>query len=191
MNKIELPPDRLMYPRPTLLVGANVDGKANFMAMGGGGVVNAEPPMMGVLLRHKSYTLKGIWQNKTFSMNTPSVDLVKEADFCGIASGADVGKVRVCRFKVFYGHLETAPLIEQCPVNLECRVMHIMNLGSHDFIIGQVEGTYVSGDCLTDGKPDVNKIRPIVFDITFRRYFAFGEVVAEAYKVGLELKEKG
>ncbi|GAH34868.1 unnamed protein product, partial [marine sediment metagenome] len=105
--------------------------------------------------------------------------------------GADVDKVKVCRFKVFYGHLETAPLIEQCPVNLECRVMHIMNLGSHDFIIGQVEGTYVSGDCLTDGKPDVNKIRPIVFDITFRRYFAFGEVVAEAYKAGLELKEKG
>lgn len=190
MKKVELAPDRLMYPRPTLLVGANVDGKANFMAMGGGGVVNAEPPMMGVLLRHKSYTLKGIWQNKTFSINTPSVDQVKEADFCGITSGADVDKVKICQFEVFYGHLETAPLIEQCPVNLECRVAHIMNLGSHDFIIGQVEGTYVSEDCLTDGKPDVDKIRPIVFDVTFRRYFAFGEVVGGAYKVGLELKEK-
>jgi len=190
VKKVELPPDRLMYPRPALLVGANVDGKANFMAMGGGGVVNAEPPMMGVLLRHTSYTLKGIWQNRTFSINTPSVDLVKEADFCGITSGSDVDKVKVCRFKVFYGHLKTAPLIEQCPVNLECRVVHIMNLGSHDFIIGQVEGTYVSGDCLTDGKPDVDKIRPIIFDATFRRYFAFGELVGEAYKVGLELKKR-
>lgn len=190
MKKVELAPDRLMYPRPTLLVGSSVDGRANFMAMGGGGVVNAEPPMMGVLLRHTSYTLKGIWQNRTFSMNTPSVDMVKEADFCGITSGADVDKVKACRFKVFYGHLSTAPLIEQCPVNLECRVVHIMNLGSHDFIIGQVEGTYVSEDCLTDGKPDVDKIRPIVFDVTFRRYFAFGEVVGGAYKSGLELKKK-
>ena len=190
MKKVELAPDRLMYPRPTLLVGSNVDGKANFMAMGGGGVVNAEPPMMGVLLRQKSYTLKGIWQNKTFSMNTPSVDLIKEADFCGITSGADVDKVKTCQFKVFYGHLETAPLIEQCPVNLECRVMHIMNLGSHDFVIGRVEGTYVSEDCLTDGKPDVDKIRPVVFDIIFMRYFAFGEVIGKAYNSGLELKAK-
>ncbi len=190
VNKVELLPDRLMYPRPTLLVGSNVDGKANFMAMGGGGVVNAEPPMMGVLLRHRSYTLKGIWQNRTFSINTPSVDLVKETDFCGIASGANVDKVKVCRFKVFYGHLETAPMIEQCPVNLECRVVQILNLGSHDFIIGQVEGTYVSGDCLTDGRPDADKIRPMIFDITARNYRAFGEVIAEAYKVGLELKER-
>jgi len=190
MKKVELPPDRLMYPRPALLVGSNVDGKANFMTMGGGGVVNSEPPMMGVLLRHKSYTLKGIWQNKTFSINTPSVDLVRETDFCGITSGADVDKVKVCRFKVFYGHLETAPLIEQCPVNLECRVVHIMDLGSHDFIIGQVAGTYVSEDCLTDGRPDADKIRPMIFDITARNYKAFGEVVADAYKVGLELKEK-
>ena len=190
MKKVELPPDRLMYPRPTLLVGSNVNGKANFMAMGGGGVVNAEPPMMGVLLRHKSYTLKGIWQNRTFSINTPSVDQLKEADFCGIASGADVDKVKICRFKVFYGHLETAPMIEQCPVNLECRVVNIMNLGSHDFVIGQVEGTYVDEGCFTGGKPDVKKVRPIVFDVTFHRYFAFGELVGEAYKAGLELKEK-
>ena len=190
MNKVELPPDRLMYPRPALLVGSNVDGKANFMAMGGGGVVNAEPPMMGVLLRHKSYTLKGIWQNRTFSINTPSADLVKETDFCGIASGADVDKVRVCRFKVFYGHLETAPLIEQCPVNLECRVAQILDLGSHDFIIGRVEGTYVSGDCLTDGWPDAGKIRPMIFDITARNYKAFGEVITGAYQAGLELKER-
>jgi flavin reductase (DIM6/NTAB) family NADH-FMN oxidoreductase RutF len=190
INKVELPPDRLMYPRPTLLVGSNVDGKANFMAVAGGGVVCAEPPMIGVPIRHRAYTLKGVRQNMTFSINTPSVDLVKEADFCGITSGADVDKVKICRFKVFYGHLKTVPLIEQCPVNLECRVVQILTLDSHCFVIGQVEGTYLSEDCLTDGKPDVDKIRPIIFDITFRRYFAFGEVIAEAYKAGLELKER-
>ena len=71
MAIVELTPDRLMYPRPALLVGANVDGKANFMTMGGGGVANSEPPMMSVLLRHNRYTLKGILQNLTFSINTP------------------------------------------------------------------------------------------------------------------------
>jgi len=56
------------------LVGANVDGKANFLAVGGGGVANAEPPMIGVPIRHQRYTLKGIQQNLTFSINTPSID---------------------------------------------------------------------------------------------------------------------
>ena len=69
MNKVAMRPERLMYPRPTLLVGSNVDGKANFMAVGGGGVANAEPPMIGVLIRHHCYTLKGVHQNLTFSVN--------------------------------------------------------------------------------------------------------------------------
>jgi len=187
MAKVELTPDRLMYPRPALLVGANVDGKANFMTMGGGGVANSEPPMMSVLLRHNRYTLKGILQNLTFSINTPPVNLVRETDFCGIASGAKVDKVKVCKFKVFYGKLKTAPLIEQCPVNLECKVVHILNLGSHSFIIGEVTGTYVSEDCLTNGKPDVRKIKPIVFNLESSEYYAFGEVIAKAYSVGKEL----
>ena len=146
-----------MYPRPILLVGSNIDGKANFMAVGGGGVVNAEPPMLGVPIRHFQYTLKGIYQNLTFSVNIPSVDQVKEADYCGIISGSKVDKVKVCGFKLFYGSLQTAPLIEQCPINLECKVVHILNLGTHAFVIGEVKGATISDDCLTDGKPDVKK----------------------------------
>ena len=190
MVKVTLSPDRLMYPRPTLLVGANVDGKANFMAVGGGGVANGEPPMIGVPIRHHCYTLKGIRQNLTFSVNTPSVDLESETDYCGITSGAKVVKVEVCQFKVFYGNLETAPLIEQCPVNLECRVVHILNLGSHSFVIGQVEGTYVAEECLTDGKPDVHKIKPLIFNLELSEYIAFGEVVAKSHSIGQELKAR-
>jgi len=188
MAKIEMTPDRLMYPRPALLVGSNVNGKANFMAVGGGGVANAVPPMIAVLMRHQCYTLKGVLQNLTFSVNTPSVDLVRELDFCGITSGANVDKVKVCKFEVFYGNLKTAPLIEQCPVNLECKVVHILNLGSHAFIIGEVKGTHVSENCLTDGKPDVRKIKPIVFNLEQSEYYAFGEVIAKSHSIGKELK---
>jgi len=190
MSKVTIRPDRYIYPRPTLLVGANVDGKANFLAVGGGGVVNAEPPMIGVPIRHQRYTLKGIQQNLTFSINTPSVDLVRETDYCGITSGAKVDKVKVCQFKVFYGNLKTAPMIEQCPLNLECKVVNILNLGSHSFVIGQVEGSYVSEGCLTDGKPDVNQIKPMIFNLESAEYVAFGEVVAKAFSIGLELKTR-
>lgn len=174
MAKVELAPERLMYPRPTLLVGANVNGKANFMTVGGGGVANGEPPMIAVLIRHHCYTLKGVLQNMTFSVNTPSVNLVKETDYCGITTGAKVDKVKDCGFDLFYGSLKTAPLIEQCPVNLECQVRHVLNLGSHMFIIGEVKGTCVSDDCLTEGKPDTEKIKPIVFNLERREYSEFG-----------------
>lgn len=187
MGKIKMQPERWMYPRPTLLVGANVNGKANFMTVGGGGVADAGPPMIGVPIRHFQYTLKGILENMTFSVNTPSVDQVKETDYCGIVSGAKVDKVRACGFKVFYGDLETAPMIEQCPLSLECKVVHVLNLGTHAFVIGEVKATYISEDCLTDGKPDVEKIRPMVFNLEVSTYSTIGGVVARAWSVGREV----
>jgi flavin reductase (DIM6/NTAB) family NADH-FMN oxidoreductase RutF len=188
LAKIEMKPSNWMCPRPTLLVGSNVNGQPNFMAVGGGGVANADPPMIAVPIRHHQYTLKGIMQNLTFSVNTPSSSQVKEADYCGIVSGSKTDKVRDCGFKIFYGKLETAPLIEQCPVNLECKVVHILNLGTHAFVIGEVKGTFMSDDCLTDGKPDIKKIRPMVFNLESGEYALIGDAVAKAFGAGKELK---
>jgi flavin reductase (DIM6/NTAB) family NADH-FMN oxidoreductase RutF len=176
---------------PALLVGAKVDDKPNFMAVGWGGIVNGEPPMISVALRHQRYTLKGIKQNMTFSVNVPSTDLVKETDYCGIISGAKVNKAEVCRFKIFYGKLNNAPLIEQCPVNLECKVVHILDLGSNSLVIGRIEETHVSDSCLTDGKPDVNKIKPFIYTTApANQYQAFGDILAKAFSIGEELKTK-
>ena len=185
MSKTRIGPTTLIYPMPTLLVGAEVDGKPNFLAIAWAGIANGEPPMISVALRPQRYTIKGIRQNQTFSVNVPSVDLVREADYCGVRSGAKVDKVAACNFKIFYGKVEKAPLIEQCPVNLECRVVHMVELGSHHLIIGRIEETHVSDDCLTDGQPDVEKIRPFIFVKPSRRYHALGDVIAKALSVGL------
>lgn len=189
MAKVTLPPDRYMYPRPALLVGTKVDDKPNFMAVGGGGVVNAKPPMIGIPIQHRHHTLKGIRQNMTFSVNTPSLDQVKELDYCGIVSGRDADKVAVCGFSVFYGTLKTAPMIEQCPLNHECQVKHLLNLGTHSFVIGQIEGSYISEDSILNGRPDTERIRPMVFDMEASVYLSFGKEVAKAYSVGRELKK--
>jgi len=173
----------------TLLIGANVDGKPNFMAVAACGIANGEPPMISIAIRHQQYIQKGIRQNLTFSVNIPSIDLVKENDYCGSVSGSKVNKAEVCQFKVFYGKLGSAPLIEQCPVNLECKVVHILDLGSHSLIVGRVEETHVSDNCLTDGKPDVNKIKPLIYARDpARQYLDFGKVTAKAYSVAQELK---
>lgn len=174
---------------PALLVGANIDDKPNFMTVAWGGIANGEPPMISAAIRHTRHTLKGIRQNETFSVNIPSADMVREADYCGITSGSKVNKVEACQFEVFYGKLGNAPLIEQCPVNLECKVIHILDLGSHALVIGRIEETHVSESCLTDGKPDVSKIKPITYIMApATRYQALGEVLAKAFSVGRELK---
>jgi len=189
MGKIVMGPQTLVYPMPTLLVGTNIDDKPNFMTVAWGGIANGEPPMISVAIRHIRHTLKGIRQNGTFSVNIPSADMVREADYCGITSGSKVNKVEACQFEVFYGKLGNAPLIEQCPVNLECKVIHILDLGSHALVIGRIEETHVSESCLTDGEPDVSKIRPITYIMSpVTRYQALGEVLAKAFSVGKELK---
>ena len=191
MGKILMGPGTLIYPQPALLVGANVNGKPNFLTVAWSGIANENPPMISIAIRHNRYTLRGIKQNMTFSVNVPATDMVIETDYCGIVSGSEVDKVEVCRFKVFYGKLGSAPLIEQCPVNLECKVIHSLDLGSHSLVVGRIEETHVSESCLTDGKPDIDKINPFSY-ITDpdSQYQAVGEVIGKAYSIGKELEKR-
>ena len=189
MSKILMGPSTLIYPMPTVLVGADVDGVPNFMAVAWCGIANGEPPMISVAIRPQRYTYRGISQNQTFSVNVPSTDLMREVDYCGMMSGSEVNKAEVCRFNVLYGNLGNAPLIEQCPINMECKVEHVLELGSHSLFVGRVEETHVSENCLTDRKPDVNKIKPFIFTAApGRQYRAFGDIMGKAFSVGLELK---
>jgi len=189
MSKVILGPSVIFYPLPTVLVGANIEGKANFTAVAWCGVVNSSPPMISVSLYHTRYSLKGIRQSGTFSINIPSVDYVNETDYCGMVSGADTDKASDCKFNVFYGNLETAPLIEQFPVNIECRVFTEMDLGSHVLIIGQLNEVYVTSDCLTNGNPDVAKIRPFLWVARpGNDYYDFGKPIGKAFISGEKIK---
>ncbi len=81
-------------------------------------------------------------------------------------------------------------MIRQCPVNLECHVEHTLDLGWHHLVIGRVEDTHVSDECLTDGRPDADKIAPFLWiSDGNNRYQAFGDVIGKAFRIGLELEE--
>lgn len=192
MGKVTIGPGTLIYPMPVFLVGADVDGKPNFLAVAWGGIASERPPMISVALRHQRYTYRGIKQTGTFSVNIPSRDIIGEVDYCGIVSGAKADKVAVCRFSVFYGRLDNAPMIEQCPLNLECRVVDTLDLGSHALVIGRIEETHITEACLTNGKPDVAKIKPFLYsEGQARQYLAFGEVIGSAFRIGRKLKVRG
>jgi flavin reductase (DIM6/NTAB) family NADH-FMN oxidoreductase RutF len=189
MTKKKMGPQPMLWPHPTVLVGANVDGKPDFATVAWAGVVSGNPAAVAIGLQPHRYSLKGIYQNRTFSVNVPSVDLVKETDYCGLVSGEKTDKVKDCGFKVIFGDLKTAPLIEQCPINLECEAIHFINLGSHTLVVGRVAETYFSEDCLTGDHPDINKVSPFVFGPG--KYHAIGGAIADAFGIGKEMKSKG
>jgi len=188
MKKATLGPMTLLYPKPALLIGADVDGKPNFMTAAWAGIANLAPPLLSVAIRRERYTYRGIEENRTFSVNIPSEDLVTEADYCGLVSGRKNDKPAACGFTVFYAKLRTAPLIEQCPVNLECRLVQKLDFKTHVLCIGAIEEVHVNEDCLTDGKPDVKKVRPLVFTSGYENaYYGLGDRLAPAYHVGKKL----
>jgi flavin reductase (DIM6/NTAB) family NADH-FMN oxidoreductase RutF len=186
MEKITLGSMPYMSVMPTLLVGANVKGKPNYMTAAWATVACMAPPMVCVAVNKARYTAKGIEENKTFSLNVPSVLQVIETDHCGLVSGAQENKSGV--FRSFYGKLKTAPLAEECPVNIECKLFKAVDCGSHLLYIGEVAEIHADKACVIDGKPDIKKINPIVYaQLT---YFDVGKQVDKAFSAGKNYQKK-
>jgi flavin reductase (DIM6/NTAB) family NADH-FMN oxidoreductase RutF len=182
VEKTKLGPQTLLYPLPAALVGARVNGTANFMTAAWCGIAASEPPALTVGLREGRFTLAGIKDTGTFSINVPSAEMAKAVDYCGIYSGRKDDKSVM--FQVDYGVLQSAPLVGECPVNLECRLLHMLDLKSHWLIVGEIVETYVRSDCLTDGKPDAAKIDPLIYVAGSQQYCRLGETVGRAFSIG-------
>ena len=182
MKKAKMGPETLLYPMPAVLVGALVDDKPNFMTAAWCGIAASTPPAISVGIRPARYTLDGIKATGTFSINVPSADLVEKVDYCGIYSGHRQDKYHV--FDVYFGDLQTAPLIKECPVNLECEVIHQLDLNSHILLIGKILQTFVMEDCLSDGKADAIKINPLIYSTGTQQYHQLGKVVGKAFSIG-------
>lgn len=192
MAKVRIGAQPLVYPMPVFLVGAIVNGEANFLAAAWGGIANGDPPMVSVAIRHDRYSHNGIRENAAFSLNIPPVGLARELDYCGLFSGSIVDKVKACSFSLFYGRMDNVPLIEECPVNLDCRVVHSLDLGSHTLFVARIEEVYVSEECLTDGEPDVEKIAPITYITSpASHYRKLGEFIDKAFSCGQAISGEG
>jgi flavin reductase (DIM6/NTAB) family NADH-FMN oxidoreductase RutF len=175
-------PQTLLYPMPAVLVGAQVKGKPNFMTAAWCGIAASTPPAISVAIRPARFTFEGITANNTFSINVPSAGMAVKVDYCGIYSGHKVDKSQI--FQVTYGKLDTAPLIQECPVSLECSVIHSVDVGSHVLFIGEIMETYIEEDCMTAEKADPAKIDPIIYTTGVKQYQRLGDVVGRAWDIG-------
>ena len=152
--------DNLLSPLPVVLVGAMVNNKPNYLVIGYITPFNFGKHIFFSLYK-KRYTRIGIHENKTFSVNIPSEALLAETNICGSKSGRDIDKSTL--FDTFYGELKTAPMISECPINIECEVTEILNYDPNDGIIGRVVKSYADPRCLTDDKLDFRKVHPIIW----------------------------
>lgn len=182
--KKELGPKNCLYPMPTTLVGALVDGKPNYITIAHVGIMNPGTVSLGMNKAH--YTNAGIKLNGTFSVNIPDEKLVEKTDYCGLVSGKKVDKSAL--FKTFYGKLKTAPMIEECPVTMECRLIKTVDFPTHDIFMGEVVNAYCDESVLTGGVLDFEKMRPLLFTMGDRGYWSMGKRVADAWSAGKKLK---
>jgi flavin reductase (DIM6/NTAB) family NADH-FMN oxidoreductase RutF len=186
MSKVKIDTNAFTYPMPMTLVGAVVGDKPNFLAVAWVTRVNYKPPMIAVALGRSHHTNAGIHATKAFSVNIPSVDLMEKTDYCGIVSGKKADKSGL--FTVFRGEITGAPMIEECRVCMECRVVQTVDLPADELFIGEIVGAYADAGCLTDGNPDVKMLDPFVLTMPDNGYWRIGEQVGKAWSVGKKVK---
>ena len=175
-----------LYPTPTVLVGANVQGKPNYITIAHIGIMSYT--IISMSLGRVHHTNAGIKENGTFSVNIPSVGMVKATDYCGIVSGKSVDKGEL--FDNFYGELKTAPMIKECPICMECRLIQTVDFPKHEVFVGEIVETYCDEEVLTEGAVDCSKVQPFLFAMSDKGYWKLGERFAQAWSIGKDFKKK-
>jgi len=188
MEKVQITNNAFLYPMPVVLIGTVVDGTPNFMTVAWASRVNSRPPLMAVAVGKSHHSHKGMQENRQFSVNIPNHNLLNVTDYCGLVSGKQADKSTL--FDIFFGNLEYAPMIQQCPVVMECSVVETVNLPVDTLFIGEIVGAYADSGCLNEGIPDMRKIQPISLSMPDNIYWSLGDPIGQAWSAGKGYSKK-
>ncbi|MCF8228212.1 MAG: flavin reductase family protein [Bacteroidales bacterium] len=192
--KSKLGPQRIMFPLPTALVVAGNMERSNIITIAWINMLTGLPPTLGVSIGSKGYSAELIKKNKDFSVNLASVEIMREADFCGITSGEEVDKFSATGLTKIPSDKIHSPIIQECPVNIECKLVETRMTGRTHQLVGEILQTHVDEDKIRDTKRpdsiDILSINPLIYYSRAREYWALGRKVGDAYKIGYELKQR-
>ena len=176
----------LIYPQPVLMVGTyDENGNPDIMNAAWGGVGDDHQVFLCLSADHK--TTKNLLKSGEFTVSIAVEGYEKACDYLGIASGnTEPDKVLKSGLHVHKSELVNAPIVDELPVCLECRL--ISYEPEHCHLFGEIVGTSVDESVLTDGKVDILKLKPLSFDIENHGYYTVGNKIADAFKIGLEIK---
>ncbi len=176
----------LLYPTPVLIVGTyDVAGKPNLMAAAWGGICCSQPPCAAVSVRRKRHTYGGLRLHEAFTIGIPSQELAAAADFVGTVSGAEVDKFATAHLTPVRSEFVDAPYAAEFPVVLECALRHTFEIGVHVQFVGEILDIKAEEAVLNEaGVPDLERLKPILYDPGRGGYWTTGPYLADAYSLG-------
>jgi flavin reductase (DIM6/NTAB) family NADH-FMN oxidoreductase RutF len=176
----------LIFPAPVWLVGTyDKEGRPNAATIAWGGICCSQPPCVTVSLRKATYTYGSILGRMAYTISVPSEAHAEAADYFGMASGRNTDKFAAAGLTPVRSDLVDAPYVQEFPMVLECRVVHHYELGLHTHFVGEILDVKVDEAVMDDsGKPDIEKIRPLIFSPDVRTYHGIGAFIGNAFEIG-------
>lgn len=175
MNKKNIGALLALYPKPMTVIGAEVDGKVNWLVVGHTGIIGHDRILVSMSKKH--YTNRGIRKSKKLSINLVSREMLPQADYVGSVSGASVDKSHV--FDYHTGENGT-PLIDASPLTMECDVTDIYETDGFDNFVCSVVNTYAEPDVLDSmDRLDYTRLKPVLFEFPTYSYLATGEIIGK------------
>jgi len=156
-------PERL-YPNPVVMVSCSDGTKDNIITLAWVGTVCSNPPIISISIRSSRYSHELISASKEFVINIPDEEMIKACDFCGTKSGRDIDKFKELGLTKEKGFVVNIPMIKECPINIECKVRQVINLGTHDMFIGEVVSVDANEEVIySDGEIDYERISVVSY----------------------------
>lgn len=168
-------PGNMLYPLPAVMVSCALAGeRPNIITVAWTGTVCSSPAMVSISVRPERHSYHIIRESGEFVINLTTEELVRAADYCGVRSGRDVDKFEEMRLTPLKASQVAAPLIGESPVNIECRVEQVLELGSHHMFLASVLAVDVDESWMNEkGKLELNKAGLAVY--SHGEYFALGK----------------
>ncbi|MDE6665495.1 MAG: flavin reductase family protein [Ruminococcus sp.] len=180
----------LLAPVPAALVTCGTMEKPNVLTIGWTGICCTKPPMTYISVRPERFSHDIIMDSGEFVINLTTSAMVRQTDFCGVKSGRDINKLEKCGFHIVPSQKISVPVIEECPVSLECRVTETKLLGSHTMFLAEIVGVDVDEKYI-DSKGKLNLQQCGLAAYAHGEYFALGRKLGDfGYSVRKKKKHK-
>ncbi|HDR50372.1 MAG TPA: flavin reductase family protein [Mariniphaga anaerophila] len=187
MAKTHWKPGTLIYPLPAVMVSCgHTPEEYNIITIAWTGTINSDPPMCSISVRPGRHSYEIIKRTGEFVINLTTEELAKATDWCGCRSGRKYNKWE--KMKLTHGQAQKvkAPIIEESPVNIECVVKEVKELGTHHMFIAEVVGVSIDDQYMNDQDAfSFSKARPLVY--SHGHYFGLGKMIG---KFGWSVQKK-
>lgn len=187
MGKQIWKPGNMLYPVPAVMVTVG-DGEErdNIITIAWAGTINSDPAMVSISVRKSRYSHDLLMKNGEFAINLVTKELTYAMDYCGVKSGRDMDKFEVMKLTRGKAATISVPVIEESPLNIECKVSQVIELGSHDMFLAEVTAVLADEKYMDEsGKFDLNASDLIAY--SHGQYFTLGENIG---KFGYSVQKK-